>query len=62
MMKEYMPVVILKVEFLPTNSLVGLSNRIAAVASVSGSMMTDTYRNDPAPNGYGFPVCSIPQR
>ena len=35
-----------------------LSNRIAAVASVSGSMMTDTYRNDPAPNGYGFPVCS----
>ena len=35
-----------------------LSNRIAAVASVSGSMMTDTYRSDPAPNGYGFPVCS----
>ena len=35
-----------------------LSNRIAAVASVSGSMMTDIYRNNPAPNGYGFPVCS----
>lgn len=35
-----------------------LSSRIAAIASVSGSMMTDTYRNDPSPNGYGFPVCS----
>ena len=31
-----------------------LSNRIAAVASVSGSMMTDTYRT----NDYGFPACS----
>ena len=35
-----------------------LSNRIAAVASVSGSMMTDIFRSDPAPNGYGFPACS----
>ena len=35
-----------------------LSNRIAAVASVSGSMMTDAYRSDPAPDGYGFPICS----
>tara|TARA_A100001035_G_scaffold218834_1_gene178782 strand:+ start:372 stop:1430 length:1059 start_codon:yes stop_codon:yes gene_type:complete len=35
-----------------------LSNRIAAVASVSGSMMTDAFRSDPAPNGYGFPACS----
>ncbi|HAB89621.1 MAG TPA: hypothetical protein DCF84_03720 [Bacteroidetes bacterium] len=35
-----------------------LSSRIAAVASVSGSMITDTYRSDPDPDGYGFPVCS----
>ena len=36
-----------------------LSNRIAAVASVSGSMMTDIFRSDPAPNGYGFSLFSI---
>ena len=35
-----------------------LSNRIAAIASVSGSMMTDYQRNQPPPNGYSFPTCS----
>lgn len=31
-----------------------LSNRIAAIASVSGSMLSDSYRT----NEYGFPACS----